>query len=271
MPDTNIVSLFQTANNVKQVGFADFTTDLITRTADALVDSTVSQVRAFSELVKEVAGGLESFKRRNPVTTAQVDRYLIANFPTADGTDTVIKVDGTYDQALYDRIIEALPNLAPKEGSTPVLPVPTGDGDQLDEAMVTGIRLEVRNVLVQDVELAYENLENLIRIGYARIICQNAHIETGLKFNVSANANFTANSNTTSMTTSRVGGGIRLGRFSFGACRTNLTVETVDSRNYEAITMSSQIVGKVAVDFRTESFDLEKMKLTQSQTQTQPQ
>lgn len=263
MPDTNIVNLFQTANNVKAVGFADFTTDLITRTADALVSSTVSQVRAFSELVKEVAGGLESFKRRNPITSAKVDQFLISNFPTTDGTDTVIKVDGTYDQTLYDKIIEALPNLAPKENAAPVLPVPGEEGGQFTEEIVSGIRTEVNNLLTQDVELAYENLENLIRIGYARIICQNAHIETGLKFNVSASASASATKNTTSTSASRIGGGINLGIFSFGGSRTNLTVETVDTRNYEAINMSSQIIGKVSVDFRTESFDLEKLKLTQ--------
>lgn len=68
-------------------------------------------------------------------------------------------------------------------------------------------------------------------------------------------------------TASAIGGGLRLGGLfswaglGFSGRRSNITVETADTRSFAAITTRADIFGEVRVSCATESFDLERMKI----------
>lgn len=259
MASADLIKEFQTAADVRKVGFAEFTTDLINDTADAIVGSTIKQIKAFSDLVKELAKGLDQWKAENSGPQA-VASYLRTTFPNADGTDTAIKADAAYDKALYDRIVA---ELGPIAGLTE----PEGEATEtFSEENVAAIQNAAATRLQKHAEDSYRTLENLVRIGFARVVFHQGHILTRLKFNVSANTTSNSSHSSTSTTTSSIGGslGLRIPGFvnlGFGARRSHITVESASSQSFEALSMRADIFGEVQVNFTTESFDLEKMKI----------
>lgn len=262
----DIVDRFRNAADVRKLGFAEFTTDLITDTADALVASTIKQIRSFSDLIKELAQGLQAFQEKN-AGPAAVQDYLRLNFPNAEGTDTAIQVDAEYDRALYNEIVSKLGEIdglaEPAEGST----------ESFSDENVTAIRAAARNLLMERASQAYEQLENLVRIGYARVIFDDGHILTRLKFNVNAADTETSTSSKTTRSSGSLGGNLAGGLsflgsvfgwagLGFGGRASKITVESVNTQSTEAITMDARFLGEVRVDFKTETFDLEKLKIT---------
>lgn len=263
MAEEDLIQQFQTAADIRKLGFAEFTTDLITDTADAIVGSTIKQIKTFSELVKELAKGLDQWQAEY-ASPEQVAGYLRTTFPNADGTDTAIRAGESYDKALYDRI-------AAEFGSSLGLTEPTEGTEEFTEENVAAIRNAATARLRKDAENSYRTLENLVRIGFARVVFNQGHVLTRIKFNVNAQSAQSSLQTKTATTASSFGGGftLRAGPFGlgFGGRRSNITVETADLRSFEAISLRADIFGEVKVDFTTESFDLEKMKI---QAQTQP-
>lgn len=275
MPD--IIDRFREAADVRKLGFAEFTTDLITDTADAIVASTIKQIRSFGELVKELAQGLAAFQEKNAGPGA-VREFLVLNFPNTAGDDTIVQVDADYNLAQYNDIIA---KLGPIDESVLARPEP-GSTEMFSEEGVAAIQAATRNLLLERAARAYEQLENLIRVGYARVVFDDGHILTRLKFNVNAVDRDVENRSRTSTTSSTFGGGIRGGLFGpigaafgwaqlgFGGRKSNITVESVSSQSFEAITMDANILGEVRVDFKTETFDLEKLRLTSGSNTAEP-
>lgn len=266
MANEDIIKQFQMAANVQEIGFAEFTTDLITDTADAIVASTIKQIRSFSELVKELATGLTAFQEKNAGPQA-VRQYLIVNFPNADGSDTAIRVEAEYGRALYGAIVE---KLGPIEG----LVEPEGDTPEMfSEENVAAIEMAARNILMERSEKAFEQLENLVRVGYARVVFDDGHILTRLKFNVHAEASEAEQ--TSRSRTSRtdlnaslsaglvgfVGKGFGWANLGFSGRHSRINVESVRTQQFEAVTMNANILGEVRVDFRTETFDIERLRI----------
>lgn len=262
MPDRDIIRDFQQAADVSKVGFAQFTTDLLKETADAIVSSTIRQIQTFSDLVKELAEGLEAFKNRH-ASPAAVDEYLKAQFPNADGTGTAIAEGESYDHNLYQRIVDTL-------GPIPGLTDPGEETAEFTADQVAAIRAAARTKLEREAEATYQVLENLVRVGFARVVFRQGHILTRLKFNVSAREVQSTDSSRTDLTMTQMGGSLGLKwkealQLGFSASRTRITVETVNTRSFEALTMDASILGEVRVEFATESFDLEKMRIAAPQ------
>lgn len=261
----DLVQRFQQAADVRKLGFAEFTTDLITDTADALVASTIKQLKSFSELIKELASGLTAFQEKNAGPQA-VNQFLLLQFPNADGTATAIVAEGEYGLALFNAIVDVLGPIAglaaPEEDST----------ETFTEDNVAAIQAAARSLLMDRAEQAFEQLENLVRIGYARVIFSNGHILTRLKFNVTASESEATQSSRRTTSSRSFGGGasgglfglpfLGVARLGLGGRTSKITVESVNTQAFEAINLNANILGEVRVDFRTETFDLEKLKLT---------
>lgn len=253
-----IVQTFNEGVDVNRIGFGEFTANLIGSTTDAVVAATLKQIESFSDLVKEIAPGMNAFKAK-AVTARAVADYMRDAFPNAEGTDTAIREGATYNQALYMSIIERLGEIDGLEDP--------GEGIlAFDSQVVEAIREAVTNELDRNAEDTFNHLKTLLELGYARVVFTNGRIRTRLNFNVTATGTRTSSSSdVTQRTLSRqagIQGGFRTGLLgilgiSGGARTSSVTVSTVQRQATETSTlqMMANIAGEVEVNFATQTFN----------------
>lgn len=88
-----------TASRLNEIGFAEFTSDLITKTFDALIDAELRQTESYIELVKEMTKSLTVYINEtvNEIPPTEIAGYLgsLPPFTTSTGQPVVNTVDGT--------------------------------------------------------------------------------------------------------------------------------------------------------------------------------
>lgn len=276
-------SAMAVAKQVQDLGFVEFTAGLINGTFDALIGATIKQIKAYSELVADIAKTLTQFQAEN-ISDAQVNAHLSNRYPDGQG-GTSVRSNYTFQataadpangvtartgnqnlQAVVDALISetavlpatavppAVARLTRATTSLNILETDTSIAT-FTAAQIATIRQAIGQTLASNM---LDHLRAMAREGMARIVITDGSIRTKLTFNVTSTevqATQKAKYNSESFGAyiqGRAGWG--WGRVSAGASYSNVSVNTVNESSFDSLTMSTEMIGEVNLKFKTETF-----------------
>lgn len=259
----------------KEVNFPDFVSGLIGGVFNAIVDSSIKQMEAYGELVKNVAKSVDEYMRDN-VSENQARDYLVDRYPSH------LELDFAGEQ----------PKVKPKEGADDETmpdffkelglssPVDSLDEDTVEQTLVPAAR---QRIAMDRQQL----LATMVLMGINRLIVTNGTIEASVLFELNTQDTERRHSTTTSDYSSEdksgysskwksdqkdersatVGDNIAKANWELGYSGEYkrdqnrmfkmTTVRTSDS--VHTIDLHAKLGGKVKVNFRSETFPLERM------------
>jgi len=263
------------AKQVQNLGFVEFTAGLINGTFDAIIGATIKQMKAYAELVADLAKTLAQFQAEN-ISDAQVNAHLSNRYPDGQGgtsvrsnytfqataADPANGVTGSTASQNLQAVVEALIS------ETAVLKAPavpltrTTLGIALADTPITfspaqigQIRLAIGQTLASNM---LDHLRAMAREGMARIVITDGSIRTKLTFKVtSTEVQATQKSKYDSQSFGaniRGSAGWGWGRVSASASYSNFSVNTVNESSFDSLTMSTEMIGEVNIKFKTETF-----------------
>jgi hypothetical protein len=257
----------EAAHMVKEINFPAFVASLIEGTFHSIVKSSIEQMNAYAEMVKSVAQSLNEFRDEN-VTHNQGKDFLVKKYPqmfqldTSQGDPKVTMRQGADESNL--------PNFQ-KDLNLPE-PVDSLDDDTIQNKLVPAARDEVARGRQQ-------LLATVILMGINRIVVTDGRINAKMRFNFSASDTKTTQAsdydykNLGNTTVEQKAGDQYQGQWKDGAgnwsyvggdyqrvSTPNVKVTSeVHSDTTASLTASGQMMGEVAINFRSETFPLEKM------------
>jgi hypothetical protein len=263
------------AKQVQNLGFVEFTAGLINGTFDAIIGATIKQMKAYAELVADLAKTLSQFQAEN-ISDAQVNAHLSNRYPDGIG-GTSVRSNYTFQATAADpangvtgstaaqnlqAVVEALisETAVLKAPAVPLtrtnLGIAVGDTPITFTAPQIGlIRQAIGQTLASNM---MDHLRAMAREGMARIVITDGSIRTKLTFNVNSTevqATQKAKYNSQSFGANIQGSaGWGWGRVSASASYSNLSVNTVNESSFDSLTMSTEMIGEVNIKFKTESF-----------------
>lgn len=281
------------ASQVQNLGFVEFTTGLINGTFDAIIGATIKQMEAYAALVADLAKTLAQFQAEN-VPDAQINAYLSDRYPDgkggtsirmdytfkgteADAVNGIVAKTGVENmRAVIDALILETAGL---EGNrlthaelgvqemdtttSPATPkVKDGNPVYKDHAPLNFGTVEIplirKAIGILLASSMMSNLRAMAREGMARIVVTEGSIRTKLTFQVSSTeiqqkqqASYRRNSLDVNVKAKARWG---WGSASIGAGYSNLNVRTANETSTASITMSTEMIGEVNINFRTETF-----------------
>ncbi|RYZ42157.1 MAG: hypothetical protein EOO71_08980 [Myxococcaceae bacterium] len=257
---------------VQNLGFVEFTAGLINGTFEAIVGATIKQMKAYSELVADLAKTLAEFQADH-VTTAQINAHLAQRYGDGLGgtscrtayTFKEVPADaetGTPAKTAHASLLEVVSALLEEtKGNKIPLVFATPNEISSSATSFTAAQVELLRAAVAEM-LAIKmitHLRAMAREGMARIVVSNGEILSRLTFTVTSTDAQTVQrtrydqSNFSASVNGSVGFGSWF-RTSFGAGYSNLQVSSVNESTFDAVTMNAEIIGQVRILFRTESF-----------------
>lgn len=198
----NLNTVPKVASQLENIGFPEFTANLINSVYDALLSGTLKQMEAYQELLSSVSKTLKEFQEANysEVTIAEAQDWLVQNFPVtytdSNGQEHkvskigavlvngVMEIGKLYESDLpnsltYKNIEDAgdtdLGNLKNLLGND--LAGNFTQNTTYDE-LITAIRKKIAGN-------RYTILKEMVKLGIMRLFVKEAEIETKLTFSVS--------------------------------------------------------------------------------------
>ena len=237
---------------IQAVNFPAFVAGLIDGVFNAIVTASIKQMEAYQKLVANVAKSVDEYMQDN-VTENQARDYLAGRYPDHLEVDTsgdkpVLKAkEGADDNALPD----FTGDLGLHERVTSV------DDDTAEQVLVPGAR---RRMAMDRQQL----LATMVLMGINRLVVTDGSIEASCTFSLDTRDRVTrhydqATQWDTHYDYSEQGGGWFSPDYStnFSA---NFQVQTHQTEDSEAkVDLHAKLGGKVRVNFKSETFPLEKM------------
>jgi hypothetical protein len=226
---------------LEAVDFPAFVAELIRGTFQAIVDATVQQVREYAGLVASLAQSVAEFSRKN-VTPGQVRDWLAERFP-AD-LRVVVPEPG----------VGGAPRLLPRRsGDSPAwLAEFDLEGEELTEDLTEGALLSAAlNEVGQE---RMQTLATLVLMGINRIVVNDGEIKARLQFHASAKERVQTDVALVGVAT-QVG---IAGRQAQAGGAVSAMVSTVSANAQAEVAVRANLVGEVAIRFRSETFNLER-------------
>jgi len=246
-------------NMVKGVDFPKFVAGLIDGVFSAIVDSSIKQMEAYAELVKNVSKSVDQYMKDN-VSENQSRDYLANRYPDfieidIDGEQPKAKTKQGHDE-------NNMPDFFADLGLN--MPMDNFDDDSVEEVLVPAAR---RRMAMDRQQL----LATMVLMGINRVVVTNGFIKSKVNFKLdtreSVHKAFTQTAEQhggkSSYSRTRPGLWNRIfsdstysGDSSYGNFKVN-TVDTTDSDS--EIKMHADLMGEVNVNFKSDYFPLEKM------------
>ncbi len=280
-----------------EMSFADFTTKLIRDTMNALVQSALSQMRAFADLVSTVERGLTAFTATvNPPSGGGILAWIQSNLP-----DLTVNPDGTVTwpttnpkwgpssvsalEKLFVRAVQASQASSLLLGATAKAPVDqtligapisadeigiasgtkiSGTPTPLTPTSTTATILDAINAMLNDeAQTAYQELNTLLKMGLYRVVVTDGHILTRATFNmVTTDASQQSASDTASSSFSlaaSVGGGFPFLSGSLKTSYSDIHIKLANSSSSTSTTITENVTGEVLVNFKGDYFPVQNV------------
>jgi hypothetical protein len=229
------------------VDFPAFVAGLISGTFQAIVDATTQQIREYARLVADLAQSVDAFSRAN-VSPDQVRFSLAQKHPQ----DLKILLPRTGE--------EGPPQLLPRSNSpeSPEWLSEYGlEGEELTPELTEGALLEAgRNAVGEE---RMQTLATMVLMGINRIVVNDGEIKAKLQFHASAKENVALGV----MGVGVVSGGIATKQAPPGGA-VSTKVSTVSLNAQADVAVRANLVGEVAIKFRSETFNLNQFADTQA-------
>ena len=232
------------------VDFPSFVGSLIGGTFTAIVDATAQQVRDYAALVADLAKSVDEFTR-DRVTDDQARDFLHSRH--GRHLRLVVPAPGEGGPARLEPRDDA-------EESPPWLSDYGLDGATLSSELAEGELLAAGRRAVGEDRM--RTLATMVLMGINRIVVDDGQLRARLMFHARARERATAE------VVTQTGGqqmGIA-GRSTAMQSAVSTMVSTVDVNTQSDVSIKTDLVGEVAVRFRTETFDLQNFADTQAIT-----
>jgi hypothetical protein len=288
MAEPSLERAMKVATMLNQIGFVEFTTDLVKNVYNVIIQATMDQLKQYAEFVKDVSKSVSQYQidlglgnsddpsnTTNASLLANCEKYAVevlglTKIDAVSGTPAKYKIDSANNEELVDKRNAIISNLQGID-STPAVST-TGTADvviQPPGATATSLEIvksDLDNIIAiklrKGAEESYNLLKTILKIGVAKIVLNKGFIGTKLTFHVDA-------SETASVATSDVniksrsfslGGGISGGfkkiggSLAGGMSNSNLKVTVVNEKSSAVANMAIDIVGEVRLEFSTDYF-----------------
>jgi hypothetical protein len=243
---------------VNDIGFIEFTSGLITGVFDTLLDATLKQLQAYSQLVQSVSMTLDQYVNGSTLDADTCDAYL-KGFGVEDGADTV---KYQFDQAVWDKLktefagvkVKLTNETSDKSFSEAYPENPTNTVQQY-EATKDDLQKFAKKKLAT---AEYNLLVTVLKLGMQKLVVSNGFIRTKLTFHVDATEMTKTTSTQASVrsTSGSLSGGFASRRVNVGGSfsASSLKVKVVNESSVAATNLSVDVIGEVQINFRSETF-----------------
>jgi len=244
---------------VRDINFPQFVAGLIDGVFNAIVDASIRQMEAYAELVKNVAKSVDQFMKDN-VSENQARDYLADRYPDYIEVDTSGEQPQAKPKDGYDQ--DNLPDFFQDLGLS--MPIDDLDEDTTEQVLMPAAR---RRMAMDRQQL----LATMVLMGINRIVVTNGNITASVVFQLKTRdvveRDFTQTAEQaggkSASSTSRPGfwswfkpSVTRERDNSWGRFK----VTTVQEEDSEASAdMKTKLSGKVNINFKSETFPLERM------------
>lgn len=261
MPE-DISPALRDATHVSEIGFAEFTTDLVLKVFDGLVAANLNQMEAYVQLVQDLGKSLKDYVNdtHDQIGPDQILALLSAALP-ADantGQPKQIKAGETLTQPEADALNTSL-TLPTTDGGL------TGDNkvattQALDQSGVDKILEACARRIAAN---KYDLLREMVKQGLLRLVVTNGIIESKLTFNTYSSRYYSENSSTYSRKAFDFNAKAKTGSIlskwvsaSAAANYSQLSVQTANQSQFASSSTSVNIYGLVHLNFKTDFLPL---------------
>lgn len=254
----------QFTNLVSGVNFPDFVSKLVQGVFQAIVDSSIQQMEAYTELVKNVAKSVDQYMKDN-VSENQARDYLVERYPDhleldLNGEQPKVKTKEGYNES-------NMPDFFADLGLS--MPMDSLDDDTVEEQLVPAAR---QRMAMDRQQL----LATMVMMGINRLVVTNGSLKAKVVFDLKTTDFAKRTAGTTyNQTATQTEDYARRTRPSWWKRWTsgyssdtdytkNLVVETVNTsetsdEDTRKVEMKANLMGDVNINFKSETFPLEKM------------
>lgn len=240
---------------VREVNFPEFVAGLIDGVFGAIVDSSIKQMEAYADLVANVSKSVDEYMKDN-VSQNQARDYLANRYPEHLEVDIAGEQPSLRPKEGHDE--DNLPDFFRDLGLTST--VDDLDEDVVEETLVPAAR---RRIAMDRQQL----LATMVLMGINRLVVTDGNITASVVFRLSTQdsveRSFTQTAEQYGSKYSRTRPGF-LGWFkpsrNYESSYGRFKVQTVQEEDSEAsVKMKVDLKGKVDLNFRSETFPLERM------------
>lgn len=255
---------------LNEIGFAEFTSKLITDVFNALVSANLTQTQNYLLLVQSVAKDLTTFinETRDEIGGAQILDLLTRVLPDAAAGTSKVVASGTLQPADAKTLGQslAIPDytdaghgalVAKLQGAA--TPVKLGDVADGSGSGPTVFDVIVQAAAHRIAAEKYTLLKEMVKMGLLRLVVEHGVIETRLCYNTYASTYHASESTrydrVESQLSQKLGGGLMgflLGAPSLSGSTTSLKVSTARTTDRDIAGSSVQVYGRVQIDFKTD-------------------
>jgi hypothetical protein len=230
------------------IAFPDFTASLIQGTFQAIVDSSIQQMEAYSRLLAETAKTVDQFMEDN-ITDDMARDHLTSTYGDVFQKDLS---SGAPQMTVATDAVGAgeLPSFLRNLGFDSPMDL---DQQAVEEVVIP----ETRKTLA---EMRHQSLATMVMMGINRIVVSDGEINAKLVFHIDATESMTLTFNDYKPTNWTLAG--KLGGNAFGA--SGLVVNTMNLNAQSDVNMNAELTGEVRVRFRSDYFPLERFADSQA-------
>jgi hypothetical protein len=274
----NLNTVPKVASQLDNIGFPEFTANLINSVYDALLSGTLKQMEAYQELLSSVSKTLREFQEANysEVTIAEAQDWLVQNFPVtytdSNGKEHKVSKIGAVSVNGVMKIGKLQENDLPNsltyiefanENEDDLVKLKNLLGNELAgnftnsttyDKLITAIRKKIAGN-------RYTILKEMVKLGIMRLFVKEAEVETKLTFSVSVTEmqgqnNYTYTNGSFSSGIS--GGGVikKVFNISGNLSYSKVNVRTSSSWARTLGTASADIMGRVLVKLQSDFIQL---------------
>lgn len=160
-------SAIDLAARVGEIGFAQFTSDLVTNIFGALVDANVRQTEQYIELVRALTASLADYinETHDEIGADQIDAFL---------QSLGVTLDGNLNAAERDALNDAV-EMPPPAG------VAGGDNRVAETSPNAALRTQIREAIARRIAAnRYDFLQTMVQLGVLRVVVDHGVVETRL-------------------------------------------------------------------------------------------
>jgi hypothetical protein len=244
------------ATRLNEIGFAEFTTKLVTDVFNALVGAQIHQMEAYSELLAATSKTLTDYlsDSSDQVSDLAIQDWLSANLPGPAASVTAPTIDD--DTIVYENVKLDATEIGRVASRTGVPTTWATAGTSLTSTNVDAVTNKVRAMLATD---RYNALKEMARMGLLRLVVTDGYIETRLTFTTYGSSDSLRAASSASGKTSSISGTAKTGKAlnkwvdaSVTASHTSVSARTTSAIDRDVSGSSVQIYGAVRVNFKTD-------------------
>jgi hypothetical protein len=223
------------------IAFPDFVASLIKGTFQAIVDSSIQQMEAYSRLLAETAKTVDVFMADN-INDDMARDHLTSSYGEVFQKD----MSAGYPQMTVSQQVPAgqLPSFLKDLGFD-------SPADLEQEAVDSVVIPETRRTLA---EMRHQSLATMVMMGINRIVVSDGEINAKLVFSIDASESMSLTFNDYKPTNWTLAG--QLGANAFGASGIVVNTTTLNAQN--EVNMNADLTGEVRVRFHSDYFPLER-------------